>query len=303
MPASEVEVDAALVCALLTSQYGPVAPESVAEFSRGWDNAMFRLGDDLLVRMPVRRQSAPLIANEARWLPVLGPRLPIRAPEVVFTGQPGAGYPWQWTVQSWIEGEPLATLPVPQRRRIAAALAETCLALHTPADPEAPANPFRGVALAERTAAVAGRRTAVRAQLGAEADALLWDTFRAGVEADRWPGEPAWVHGDPHPFNLVQSGGELVGLIDFGDVTSGDPASDLATAWWSLDSTGRNTFVDLINTSGRYDPAVWTRARAWAASFTTAVATDAQSRDQFAPIVDHTLAGLAGPECHRDAAD
>lgn len=292
MPASEVEVDTALVCTLLTSQYSRVDPESLTEVSRGWDNAMFRLGADLLVRMPVRRQSAPLIANEARWLPVLGPRLPIRAPEVIFTGKPGHGYPWPWTVQSWIEGEPLATLPVRQRGRIAAALAATCLALHLPAHPDAPTNLFRGVALAERELIVEGRRDVVRAHLGAEAEALLWDTFRAGVEADRWPGEPVWVHGDPHPFNLVQLGGELVGLIDFGDVTAGDPATDLATAWWSLDAAGRHAFVDMINTSGRYDPALWTRARAWAASFVTAVSTDAQSRDQFAPIVDHTLAAL-----------
>lgn len=76
---------------------------------------MFRLGNDLLVRLPVRQLSAPLIDNEARWLPVIGPELPIATPQLIFTGRPGHGYPWTWTAQSWIEGEPLALLPVARR--------------------------------------------------------------------------------------------------------------------------------------------------------------------------------------------
>lgn len=298
MPTVEFDVDTEVVRRLLVSQYAPVDPVRAAaplvEFGRGWDNIMFRLGDDLLVRLPVRQQSAPLIDNEARWLPEIGPRLPIPTPEVIFTGRAEHGYPWSWNVQTWLAGEPVATLPVPQRNKIAPALAATMLALHTEADPAAPVNRFRGVPLAERSEAVEQRRPRVQERLGTGATALLYDVFHAGVSAPRWPGPPVWVHGDPHPFNLLHHGGDLVGLIDFGDVTSGDPATDLAAAWWALDAQGRRTFVEMVTDSGQYDDSVFLRARAWAASFVTAVSTDVESREQFASVVEHTVSALAG---------
>lgn len=299
MPEVESEVGDALVRRLLATQYARVDPRRAAapitEFSRGWDNVMFRLGNDLLVRLPVRQLSAPLIDNEARWLPVIGPELPIATPQLIFTGRPGHGYPWTWTVQSWIEGEPLALLPVARRDRIAARLAETFLALHTVADPEAPTHPTRGVPLSDRESAIEQRRPAVAAHLGRAATELLYDTFHTGAAADRWPGEPVWIHGDPHPFNLLQHDDALVGMIDFGDVTAGDPSTDLATAWWSLDARGRHTLIELIMASGRYDDAIWLRAKGWAASFVTAVATDPETREQFAPVIEHTLIALADP--------
>ena len=116
--------------------------------------------------------------------------------------------------------------------------------------------------------------------------------WAAGIEAAPWPGPPVWVHGDAHPLNLLHVDGQLTGVIDFGDITSGDPANDLATAWWTFAPGDRERFLELLTSSGRYDHAVVLRAAAWAASFLTAIVCDPLSRQLFANTIDHTVAQL-----------
>lgn len=256
LPLHEVEVTADLVRRLLREQHPDLASLPLRAVAAGWDNALFRLGDDLLVRLPLRQLAAPLVEHEQRWLPVLAPDMPLPIPVPVRAGRPGAGFPWRWSVLPWFDGTGAETTPVISRTAWAGSLAAALAALHRPAPAHAPVNPYRGVPLATR-ADVIGARLAASSDSG-----LLLTAWHAGLAAPAWDGPALWLHGDPHPGNLVVRDGALAAIVDFGDLTSGDPASDLATAWLTFDPAGRAAFRAALP----YDEATWVRARAWAAA-------------------------------------
>ncbi|WP_369796704.1 aminoglycoside phosphotransferase family protein [Cellulomonas sp. URHE0023] len=243
-----------LVRTLLNEQHPDLAERPLSWAGTGWDNALWRLGDDLAARLPVRAAAAPLVAHEQQWLPVLAPGLPVDVPVPVRVGTASSTYPWAWSVVPWFDAVAAHHTPVAERSAWAAHLAEVFLALHRPAPGNAPVNPVRGIPvprdrLAERLATLDVP----------DSDRIL-ERFRDLADAPAWDGAALWLHGDPHPANLLVQGGALRAVIDFGDLTSGDPASDLATAWLTFDSDGREAFRQGL----RYDDATWRRARAWA---------------------------------------
>ena len=257
----EVDVTADLARALLADQHPDLAHLPLHGRTHGWDNLTWRLGSDLALRLPVRELSSTLVAREHRWLPELAPRLPVPVPVPVRHGAPGRGYPWTWSVVPWLPGDVVAASDPTTRTPWAHELAEALAALHAPAPAAAPSNPYRGVAPASRDDVVAARLAGDLPH----ADALR-DAWRAGLAAAPWRGAPVWVHGDPHPGNLVTSGCHLTGLLDFGDLCAGDPASDLATAWMTFDPAGRAAFVARTQQLRGWDDATWVRARGWAAA-------------------------------------
>jgi len=261
-PLIEVDVDADLARALLAEQHPDLAGLLLHGRVNGWDNITWRLGDDLAVRFPVRAVSAPLVEREHRWLTTLASRLPVGVPVPVRTGAPSPRYPWAWTVVPWYTGDVVAATPVAGRTPWAETFAEALAAFHEPAPADAPRNPYRGVPLADR-ADVVGRRLAEAPDVPHRA--ALLDAWRDGLAAPPYAGPPVWVHGDPHPGNLVSDGDRLVALIDFGDLGHGDPASDLATAWLTFDAAGRERFVARTTALRGWDDATWRRARAWVA--------------------------------------
>jgi len=274
-PAAEVDVDVHLVDRLIRAQHpdlaGPLTPAA-----SGWDNAVYRLGTDLAVRLPRRQVAVELIVNEQRWLPVLAPHLPVPIPSPSRTGVPGEGYPWPWSITPWFAGRVAADVPVSGRTGLAAPLAAFMTALHRPAPAGAPVNPVRGVPLAARDSAVRARlRTLPRSgELLA-----LWERL---VALPSWDGPPIWLHGDPHPANLlVNDDGGLAAVLDFGDLTAGDPATDLAAAWLVFDPAGREAFRAGVAA----DELTWERARGWALNLGTALATG----PAMAAIGIHTL--------------
>jgi len=261
-PKIEVDVDASLARALLREQHPDLADLRLHGRVHGWDNVTWRLGDELAVRFPVRAVSAPLVERERRWLAGLAQHLPVPVPLPVRTGAPALGYPWEWSVVRWVPGAVVAASPVAGRTLWAADLADALGALHVPAPTEAPHNPVRGVPLAARDDVVRPRLLGLPALPHRTA---LLDAWRDGLAATPWHQEPVWVHGDPHPGNLVTEHGRLAGILDFGDVCHGDPASDLATAWLTFDAAGRGAFVARTQELRAWDETTWRRARAWAA--------------------------------------
>lgn len=260
-PPPDLDVTTAVARALLHAQCPELADLPLQEVQGGWDNAIFRLGEEYVVRIPVRASAAELIVNEARWLPVVGVGLPVATPVPVHVGEPEDGYPWPWLVARWIDGEPVEALPVAERAGLVQDLADTLRAIHRPAPPRAPHNALRGIPLSQRI----GAREQVLAAFGPQSPLVaVWDR---AVAAPPYAGPRLWLHGDPHPFNLLQRDGVLTGLIDFGDVNAGDPASDLACAWWVFGARDRQRFHDLLTVGSLYDDAVWTRAAGWAAMF------------------------------------
>nr|WP_216645632.1 aminoglycoside phosphotransferase family protein [Isoptericola halotolerans] len=270
-----MDVTVALVRALLAEQHPDLAALPLRPVAEGWDNVMLRLGDDLAVRVPRREIAAHLVEHEQQWLPVLAARLPVAVPVAVRVGRPSPalGYPWSWSVVPWIAGLRAADVPVEQRRTAAGPLAAFHRALHVPAPPDAPVNPFRSAALPTRGAAVHGR---VERGIVPDGDRVLalWSRL---VDAPAWDGPPLWIHGDPHPGNLVLDDGAsaephgLAAVVDFGDMTSGDPATDLAAAWLVLDATGRTVYGEALSDRYPHDDPVWLRARGWALTMSTSM--------------------------------
>jgi aminoglycoside phosphotransferase (APT) family kinase protein len=270
MPAADVDVTAVLVRRLLAGQHPDLAGRPVEFLANGWDNAMFRLGDDLVVRLPRRQAAAQILLNEQRWLPVLAKtiQLPIPAPER--TGRPAYGYPFSWSVVPYLPGEPAADAGPLDLAGTADSVGRFLGALHAPAPTDAPANPVRGVPLADRAGSLATNLGLVSDQVDREAVLPVW---AAAVAAPVYPGPPRWLHGDLHPANVLVSDGQVSGVIDFGDITAGDPATDLAVAWMLLPLEHHAAFRSAYR-SARVEPAgsaedaastaLWTRARGWA---------------------------------------
>jgi aminoglycoside phosphotransferase (APT) family kinase protein len=255
-PLVEIAITHELVRSLLREQHPDLADLPLTWAGTGWDNALWRVGAHLVARFPVREISAALVAHEQRWLPVLAPLLPVDVPVPVRVGTPSAAYPWSWSIVPWFDADAAHRTPVAERAAWAPQLAEVFVALHRPAADDAPVNPFRGIPLDPRADTLAERLD----RLGLpDADRIL-ERRRDLAAAPPWQGPALWLHGDPHPANLLVHEGRLRAVIDFGDVTSGDPASDLSTAWLTFDAEGRAAFRARL----AYDDATWRRAQAWA---------------------------------------
>lgn len=254
-------ITTALATRLARSQYPRLARRPLRPVQpQGWDNATFRLGPALAVRMPTALRYAGQVATEHVWLPRLAPHLPVAVPQTLALGRPGAGYPFAWSIRRWIPGRP-PTSEAGADEALAAALAETLAALHAAPAGGGPAagphNFHRGAGPDLYAAEVEAALTRLGGRVDAPALRSVWQTACASA----WTGPPVWVHGDVAPANLVvDDTGRLAGLIDFGQMAIGDPACDLAIAWSFLRSAAR---VRFRQASG-LDPATWARARGWA---------------------------------------
>jgi aminoglycoside phosphotransferase (APT) family kinase protein len=262
MPAAEVEISAELVRRLLAAQHPDLARLPVEFLANGWDNELYRVGDRLIARLPRRALGAQIITNEQRWLPGLASRLPLPIPSPERTGVPACGYPYSWSVVPYLPGVPAAEAGSFDPAVAAAAVGGFLGALHAPAPPDAPANPFRGVPLAERAASVAANLALIGGQVDENAVRRGWD---AALAAPGYDGPPVWLHGDLHPLNILVNDGQVSGVIDFGDITAGDPASDLSVAWMLLDPDAHASYWRAYQAAGgRGDDALRARARGWA---------------------------------------
>ena len=266
MPAAEVEVSAVLVRRLLADQHPDLARLPVEFLANGWDNELYRVGDRLVARLPRRALGAQILTNEQRWLPRLAPRLPLPIPYPERTGVPGCGYPYSWSVVPYLPGVPAAQASSFDPAQAAAVVGGFLGALHLPAPADAPANPFRGVPLAERAGTFTANLALLnRDQVDREAVLRVQD---AALVAPGYDGPPVWLHGDLHPANILVNDGQVSGVIDFGDITAGDPASDLSVAWMLLPPGGHASFWSAYTAAGgadgRLDDALRARARGWA---------------------------------------
>lgn len=268
MPAAEVDLSTRLVRELLADQHPDLAHLPIELLASGWDNAIFRLGEALVVRMPRRQMGARVLLNEQRWLPVLASRLPLPVPAPVRIGQSGHGYPWAWSVVPFLPGDPASRMVPFDSREAAVAVGRFLGALHLPAPPDAPANPFRGVPLAERAATFADNVRTLGAQVDRPAVLRVWD---AALAAPEWDRAPVWLHGDPHPANILVHQGRVSGVIDFGDITAGDPATDLSVAWMLLPAEQhgifRQAYRDASGAASAVSDPLWLRAKGWALNF------------------------------------
>ena len=260
MHADEVETGVGLVRRLLESQLPEWAdlPIEPVPF-RGTDNALYRLGEDKVVRLPTRPRTVVTLEKERRLLPRLAPHLALAVPLPLAEGVPGGGYPFTWSVYSWLPGATVIEAPLVDLRQAAVDLAGFIRAMQRidPAGGPGPAehNFGRGEPLANRDEPV---RAAIEA-LDAHDRAAAWEEALAAPEWDR---SPVWIHGDLDARNVLAENGRLSAVIDFGSVGVGDPACDVMVAWKLFDPDGREVFRHEL----AVDDATWARARGWALS-------------------------------------
>ncbi|USQ79613.1 aminoglycoside phosphotransferase family protein [Ornithinimicrobium faecis] len=285
-PAAEVDITLEVVRRLLADQHPDLADRPLSPLGEGWDNAMFRLGQHFLVRLPRRAVAADLVAHEHRWLPEIATLVDLPVPVPVRHGQPTAYFPWSWSITRWIEGRPAVDSPVGGRGRWAGRLAQFLAGLHQPAPSDAPISPFRGVPLAVRDEVTRERL----ARAGHPRTGELLQVWEQALRAPVYAEVPVWVHGDPHPLNMVVRRGNLAAVIDFGDLTAGDPASDLATAWQTFTWEGRAQFVVRYSQLAGPDEALWQRARGWAVLYSANSLALSDDSPEFTAIAEHTIA-------------
>jgi aminoglycoside phosphotransferase (APT) family kinase protein len=259
-PAADIEFDAPKVRALLRAQHPDLGHLKLIAAASGWDNAMYRLGPDLALRLPRRLPAAQLIEHEQRWLPLLQQRLPVPIPAPVRCGVPQDWYPWHWSIVPWFDGE-AADLAPPDRAQ-GELMASFFNALHVAPPAGAPRNPYRGVPLARRADKFAAclKRLAGEDPLRPRHLTLWQQALEAPIDAP-----DTWIHGDLHPRNVLVSEGRILAIIDWGDIAAGDRAADLAAIWLLLpDPAARETAIARCHSVSRH---TWDRARGWALLF------------------------------------
>jgi aminoglycoside phosphotransferase (APT) family kinase protein len=257
-PPADVDVTVDLVRELLRAEHPDLAELSIQEAPSGWDNALFRLGEDLAVRLPRRAAAAALLEHEQHWLPVLQRRLPVQIPVPVRVGHPQRSYPWYWSVTPWIAGDTADRSPI--RADQLEVLARFFEALHTPAPAEAPRNPYRGVPLGQRSATFE-RCAGALAERDRRLDVRLSTLWEEAVSC-RIDAPATWIHGDLHVHNVLVTNGRIQGVIDWGDIAQGDRATDLAAVWILLSDRGARN--ELRARCANVSAETWCRARGWA---------------------------------------
>lgn len=256
-----MDVSAALVEELVRDQHPDLISGEIREMAPGFDNTIWRMGEELVVRLPRRRVAVALIESEQRWLPQMALRLPLSIPTPIRIGQPSEAFPWPWTIARWIEGTPGNAVAPHVLDRAAAPLGQFFRALHIDAPTDAPTNDFRGVPLRSHEVSFLGRLELIDTSFDREELLQIW---RASLDAGPWAGAPQWIHGDPHPANLIFESEQLVGVIDFGDMCAGDPATDLAASFLALP---HDSLDDFFRAYGTVDDATLRRALGWAVHF------------------------------------
>lgn len=238
----EVVVTVELVGQLLTSQFPELAELPLTAVAPwGTDNAIWRLGPELVVRLPRIGWAAGQVDREATWLPTLAPHLPLAIPEPVAVGQPAFGYPFNWAVHRWIEGVGADLVPVPDPRAFAGQLATVVRRLWAVPTAGAPAARGRARPLAVYDAETRAAIDAASGLIDGAAALAVWDDALAAPDHD---GPAVWVHGDLEGNCLVADGGRLCGLVDWGSACAGDPAVDVQVVWSRLfDDASRQAFL------------------------------------------------------------
>lgn len=261
-PPADIHVDLALAKRLLASQHPDLVAQDVRIAAEGWDNVIFRVGEELALRIPRREMAAKLIEHEQQWLPELAAELPIPIPAAVRIGRPTEYFPYAWSVVPWVGGT--MALHDALHSSQAARLGSFLKVLHQlvpPPDP--PVNPYRGGSLGERRELYARRVEAAAETLGEEHTSATWrfldDAFRIAI-----PDAPSWIHGDLHSKNVIARDGRIASVIDWGDICTGDRATDLASLWIMFEPRAHDIFW---SSYGDVEDDLMARARAWAVAF------------------------------------
>lgn len=268
---SRISIEQPLVAQLITEQFPELSTLPISKLnSTGTENAVYRLGECALIRLPTTDGAAKQVDKEQLWLPKFAKAdLPLAIPRLLAAGTSSDNYPYPWSIYKWLKGKPATTERITDIRHAAELLGHFVLKLQaiesTDGPPPGEHNFFRGVALAERDDMMQDSLKRLHAE-GFDTTAIsrVWDD---AVTAPPWNASSVWIHGDLADSNMLAkkrnySGHrELSAVIDFGGTAVGDPACDLLVGWDVL-ARERDTFFNTIQP----DDATILRGRGWALS-------------------------------------
>ena len=252
-------IDTMLVRKLIDSQFPQWKHLEIRPVTHGgWDNRTFHLGEQMLVRLPSGQEYAPKVEKEHKWLPILAPLFPLQIPIPLEIGKPEYGYPWNWSIYRWIEGEAAAHAHIANTVDFAKSLAQFLVALQK-IDPSGEPVPGtttdRGGPLEIYDDETRKALAILKDKIDIKAATQVWEAALATT----WNKPPVWVHGDISLGNLLVQNGKLSAVIDFGGLAIGDPACDLAIAWTFFKGESREVFRTILN----LDEDTWARGRGW----------------------------------------
>lgn len=276
-PPAEIEITAELVTHLLEAQHPDLAHLPVHGLVEGWDNVMMRLGSDLAVRLPRRSIAVDLARREHSFLRPIAESLDIGVPVPLRLGIADDTYPWPWSIVPWFDGTSAAIVQL--HAEAAPRLGATLKRIHRPAPAELPLSPFRGVPLVERLTVMRDRLAAAAPtlnELGLSTE-QVWAVWEPLAQTQIDVG-PVLVHGDLHPRNVLTEHGDLVAIIDWGDMTPGDPATDASAVWSLFEPEVHPRFWEAYEW---FSPLLERRARAWAIYFAVLWIADAGDVEEF----------------------
>jgi aminoglycoside phosphotransferase (APT) family kinase protein len=258
-------VDEQVARSLLRGQRPEWAELPISPAGAGTDNRMYRLGDQLLLRLPRTADNAQAVRKEQAWLPRLAPQLPCRIPEPVHAGTPTDAFPLAWSVYRWIDGaeagEPGA---VTDWSTFGSDLATTVQHLHAVplmgAVREGELSWYRGGSQQPCDEWVSRCFDDCRKSDGLDLDIeRLHHLWQQALTLPEPSGRHVWLHGDMKPSNLLVQHGRLHAVIDFGSLSVGFPDAEHATLW-DFPTEARQAYWDAMG----LDDVAWQRARAWA---------------------------------------
>lgn len=256
----ELTIDSNLAQHLISTQFpqwGDLTIKPVA--ASGWDNRTFHLGNSMLIRLPSTSDHALAVEKEQYWLPKLAPYLPLPIPAPIAIGKPDSEYPWHWSINHWLPGEPATNANITDTNDFAMELAQFLSALqsiNTTGGPIAGAHSFyRGGSLSVYDSETKEALTILKDKIDFITATELWNQ----ALSTSWQNPSVWVHGDVSLGNLLVLNGNLSAVIDFGQLAVGDPACDLAIAWTFFDDEARKIFRSQL----KLDNDTWIRGLAW----------------------------------------
>ncbi|RNC84438.1 MAG: aminoglycoside phosphotransferase family protein [Balneola sp.] len=256
-PNSDLNIDEELVQSLIDSQFPEFSELSLKLVGSGWDNQNYKLGDQYLVRIPRRALGAELITYEIEWTQKLKGQLPLPIPAPIRVGKPDSSYPWHWSILPWFEGTAARNtfLAEPELFRLVHFLKK----LHDISPEGAPLNPFRDAPLTSKADVIDERIQKNKLVLSPHVLKLWEEALAQEINTN-----PTLIHGDLHPGNIIVKEGIIQAVIDWGDITKGDPATDLAILWMlPMTKTLREDLVEEYGAT----PSTITRAKGWAVFF------------------------------------
>jgi aminoglycoside phosphotransferase (APT) family kinase protein len=261
MNKNQITINETLVRHLVATQFPQWKDLSIRAVEQsGWDNRTFHLGEHMLVRMPSAEDYALQVEKEQQWLPKLAPLLPLPIPVPLGLGEPTNDYPWKWSIYAWLPGETATHSRITDLCGFAKNLAQFLIALQRIDSKNGPLpgphSFYRGGALTTYDDEIRQAINALKGKIDTNAVTEIWEA----ALATEWTNPPVWVHGDISTGNLLVQNGQLSAVIDFGQLTVGDPACDFAIAWTFFKNKSRDAFRSALS----LDNATWARGSGWA---------------------------------------